>query len=339
MIKGIRLGLAECGKIKIGRLGKVRESKNGTPWRPPVKLDHFIVTKNTRDKNGDLELDVDLMEDLCRDGSKLREIPVILHSDNIDEVFPTSYACYAGKRLACSGDGERAIRWQFDAEGKRTNKTLEMACTCELLGNTDRSRATCKPHGTLHCSIAVPGRAVAGAVHRWRTTSIISIQRMLSSLIQIQQIVGSLRGIPLVLKIEDIIVTPDGKPSSVVYCCHLELRAKDVLEVQRHALEMSRMRQSIAVALNVDYRALVAAPGALDESEDEQAEVAEEFHPEFVETDAYEAPADARAPKLAEPPLPSKGAAALKRTLAGAPQAAVAASKQPNGRFDKDLGF
>ena len=94
MIKGIRPALAEGGKIKIGGLGEPRQSKKGGTYRLPVKLDHFLITKTNRvsdDPNADLEPDTELMAALPadRDG-KLRAIPIILHSDEIDEVFPST---------------------------------------------------------------------------------------------------------------------------------------------------------------------------------------------------------------------------------------------------------
>lgn len=284
MIKGITPSLAEGGKIKIGELGEERVSRgSGKKFRMPVKLDYFLITKTTRDQQGDLELDEELMAALPKDADgQVREIPIVLHSDEIDDVFPTTYAMYSGKKLACRGDGERAVRWKWETtkEGpRRTNDTQEVACTCSFLGA--KSGNVCKPHGTLHCSIMVPGQAVAGAVHKWRTTSLISIQRMIGSLQQILATCGTLRGLPLVLRVEPVQVAPDGV-TSTVYCCHVELRAKDLLTVQRQALEAAQMRKALTAGrdLDGDYRKLIHAPAADDESEEEQAEVAQEFHPE-----------------------------------------------------------
>src|SRR5262245_10037567 len=118
MIKGIQGRLAEGGKIKIGGLGPERQKQSGQgTWRPPVKLDHFLVTKTTRDDEGDLALDDALMEALAKDADgKVRAIPIVLHSDALDEVFPTSYALYAGRKLFCSGDGETARSEEHTSE-------------------------------------------------------------------------------------------------------------------------------------------------------------------------------------------------------------------------------
>lgn len=280
MIKGLQPALAEGGKIKIGGLGEVRQVRNSDrTYRIPLKLDHFLVTKTTRDAQGDLEVNEELMAALPKDDDgHCREIPIVLHSDVIDEVFPTTYALYSGRRLACRGDGEAATRWEIDKEGNRTGNTKQIQCPCSFLGAT--KGLICKPHGTLHCSIALPDMAVAGAVHKWRTTSLISIQRMIGSLQQIQATCGTVRGLPLTLRVEPVQVTPPGQKASTVYCCHVELRAANLIAAQRQALQLAQMRRAVAgVDDGKTYRALIAAP-AMNESPEEEAEVAAEFHPE-----------------------------------------------------------
>lgn len=280
MIKGIVPALAEGGKIKIGGLGEERRKRDGGTFRLPMKLNHFLVTKNERDGSGDLIVDTDLMRHLPADADgKCREIPIVLHSDEIEEVFPTTLALYAGRKLFCRGDGETATRYEMK-DKKRTGRTAEITCPCPFLNAT--SGHICKPHGVLHCSIRVKERALAGAVYKWRTTSAISIKRMLGSLLQIQQVCGTLCGIPLVLRLEKVDVTPDNAPASTVYCCHVELRATDLMQVQHDALEALKVRQQVRQLAN--YRALIAPP-AVDETPEEEAEIQEEFHPEIEATD------------------------------------------------------
>jgi hypothetical protein len=285
MIKGIIPALAEGGKIKIGGLGEARTSKGGNTFRLPQKYDHFVVTKTTRDKTGDLEIDAALMAALPKDADgKCRAIPIVVHSDVIDEVFPTSYALYNGKKLVCRGDGETAMR-----------QGVKRECPCDYLGA--ESGPNCKPHGTLHCSVMVPGQAVAGAVHMWRTTSIISIQRLIGSLQQILATCGTMRGLPLWLRLVPVQVSPKDK-ASTVYCCHVELRAADVMSVQRQALEALQMRKALGTGdIDAAYRALVQRPGE-NESQAEMADIDAEFHTVVEEP---ENPArDAAAEKLAE---------------------------------------
>lgn len=297
MIHGLTPTLAEGGKIKIGGLGAERTSKSGNKYRVPLKFDHFLVTKTERDAKGDLARDQAIMDALPKDqDGKVRAIPIVLHSDTLDEVFPTSYALYTGKRLGCRGDGQVAMRWEIDKAGNRTGKTQEIKCPCPLL-----EEGTCKPHGTLHCSIAIESVAVAGVVHRWRTTSIISIKQMLGSLQQILSLCGTLRGVPLWLRVQPKIVTPADGPSTTVYCCHVELRAKDVLAIQTKALKALQMRRALGGDNLLEYRNLVAPPAGPQESAEEQEEIAAEFHPE---PEAIEAAADeqpATAPKIRRP--------------------------------------
>ena len=269
MIKGLQPSLAEAGKIKIGGLGKEMTSKRGNKFRAPQKFDSFVVTSTHRDKDGNLMPDRALMEALPKGPEgRVKELPIILHSDDIDSVFPTAYAYYAGKKLLCCGDGETARQWN-DSRTKQT----DVPCPCPKLAAKE-----CKPQGTLHCSIALPGHAVAGAVYKWRTTSIISINRMIGSLQQILATVGVLRGIPLTLKVEPITVSPGGK-STTVYCCHIELRASDISEVQRDVIAAKEMRKAIGAGDNeAEYKKLVSA--VMEESEQEQAETQQEFDPE-----------------------------------------------------------
>jgi len=298
MIHGIIPSVAETGKIKLGGLGQERRSQSGTVYRQPVKYDDFAITKTYRDAAGDLVRDEELMRSLPHDPDrKLRSIPIVLHSDEIDEVFPTQYARYAGKKLHCSGDGQTAERWELvkgdNGIMTRTGESKQMTCPCPFLSDGDDKRgASCKPHATLYCSIAVPGLAVAGAIYTFRTTSIITIRRIIGSLLQIKKMTGMLQGLPLCL-----VVQPVKTEKSTVYCAHIELRAKDVLDAQRTALESAKMRGTLVgevAELNRSYRAMLTAPA--DETDEEQEAIADEFHP--IE-DGTHAPEEAPQPATA----------------------------------------
>ena len=313
MIKGIVPQLSEAGKIKIGGLGEARQKKGGGSYRLPVKYDYFVLTTTRRTPEGDLEIDAALMSELspvvvnANTGevtrSPLREIPIVVHSDDIEEVFPTALAMYVGKKLACRGDGAEAIRYQI-IDGKRTGESKIRACPCEEYTGPKKR---CKPHGILHCSIRAPGRAVAGSVHKWRTTSQISISRMAGSLEQIRAMAGVLQGLPLVLKIEEVEVSPDGVGSSKVYCCHVELRAQDIGLLQQQALDAARMRAELGTSRTA-YRAMISAPADDDETEDEAAEAAAEFH-ESASNSAVDV-VDAKAePPASESPSATEAAA------------------------------
>jgi hypothetical protein len=282
MIKNLTPRLAEAGKIKIGGLGPERKSGKGNVFRPPLKFDYFQITRTKRNDAGDLEPDDAMMQALVDAGyadtadGKLREIPIVLHSDNIDEVFLTSYALYSGKRCACRGDGEKACRRELDKDKQYTGNEKTVDCPCDYLDA--EAGPKCKPNGKLFCSIAAPNSAVAGAVHIWRTTSIISIQQMVASLLQIKAICGTLRGIPLTLVVKPITVEPKNSAPITVYCCHVELRAADIESVQRKALDAAKLRRELGFDDRA-YRAMLTLP-AHGETLEDQAEIAAEMYPE-----------------------------------------------------------
>jgi hypothetical protein len=286
MIHGLVPRLAEGGKIKIGGLGEVRQGKGGVKFRLPKKYDQFVVTTTERGPDvdgvrGDLLPDEDLMMSLLEtddDGQvlPLREIPIVVHSDDVEEVFPTTYAIYSGRRLHCKGNGKVAHRYTFEGR-KRSKDPYEVACPCDWL---KREHEPCKAHGILHCAIRVPGQAVAGSLYTWRTTSTISIQQMVGSLNHILATCGVLQGLPLVLCLRRKEVAPQGQPT-FAWVCHIELRAKDVQAVQQQALEMAQLRNTVATQIHEarqTYRAMIQEPG--EEDVDEQAEVQQEFMPE-----------------------------------------------------------
>lgn len=290
--------LATAGHIKIGGLGEKRQKKNGKgpndTWQMPVKLNHFLVTKTTRGADGNLEQDLDLMSDLehrwADSDGRIRQLPIVLHSDDLRDVFPSKLAYYNGKSLLCSGDGRDATRHKIDREtGKRTG-SYSVQCPCKH-SSLVNEEGKCKPHATLHCSIRVDGRGLFGSVYRWRTTSAISIRRMMGSLQQVQNVVGSLRGVPLVLVVSEVQLA--GK--APVYVCHVELREQSLSDAQRDVLAMSRQREAVALAAaRQPVRLTVLQPGGDHEDDDEQASVAAEFH---TDAEFNEQPSD-RPPSL-----------------------------------------
>ncbi|MEA3225034.1 MAG: hypothetical protein U9Q07_03725, partial [Planctomycetota bacterium] len=196
--------------------------------------------------------------------------------DVIDEVFPTAYALYSGRRCVCRGDGETALKREV-VDKQYTGKSKEITCPCDYY--KAESGPICKANGKFFCSIAVPGSAIAGAVHAWRTTSIISIEQMIGSLLQIRAICGTLRGVPLWLRVKPITVEPPGSKGGItVYCCHVELRAADISVVQQNAIESAKMRQALG-GDDSNYGRTLTLP-AHDESTDEQGDIANEFYSE-----------------------------------------------------------
>lgn len=281
MIHGdiIKPSLAQAGSIKIGKLGESRVSQStNQPFRLPQKLDHFVVVSAERDENGDLIVDGGIMASLAANGyadrdGNVRTIPVIVHSDDREEVFRTSLSAYSGSTLLCTGDGRTGQRVD-----DKTGEVSEVACPCPWYG-AERGQV-CKPHGVFSCSINLPERAIAGSVHRFRTTGTISISQLLGSLITIQEIcnreIGTMRGVPLVLRVGPRTVSPGGKKTTV-YVVWAELRAESITRAQQAALTATNTRE--ALGLTTGPMEALPAPVAIDDPID-VADVSAEFYPE-----------------------------------------------------------
>lgn len=276
MIKGITPRLAELGKIRIGKKdAQERQSKNGGSWRAPQKLDHFLVTGCGRDAKGDLKVDTKLMDRLAREfgdeDGKLRQIPISLLSDDVDEVVTAAYCRYDGRALTARCDGETCT-WLRDKNGNAIEKRVP--CTGE------HEQKPWKLHATLACVIA-SGEASWGGVYKFRTTSRITVDQLYGSLLHLQSLTGGiLQGVPLRLVVRPIEVTPEGK-ATTVFVVHIELRGADLNAVQQQALQFAQVRvqnERQLRAVRTEYLKLLRAPGE-DEDEDEQSDVAEEFDP------------------------------------------------------------
>jgi hypothetical protein len=277
--KGLTPSIAELGKIKIGGKSKqTRQTRGGNTWRPPEKYDHFVVTGLSRDRNDQLERDKQLMDSLIRDhgdpDGKLRQIPIYLLSDDIDEILLSRYVLYRGRKRVAYCDGETAT-WFFG----RGETKLEPPRTVPWEGEHKRDGA--KVHTTLNCVIN-SGAARFGGVYKFRTTSIITTQQLYGGLLHIQTLTGGvLNGIPMKLVVRPMQVTPDNKPTTV-QVCHIEIHGADIGEIQQKALQMAEHRAKYhhqVRAAQQQYAALLAAPGD-NEDEEDQRHVAEEFHPQ-----------------------------------------------------------
>lgn len=298
MLKGIRPRLMELGKIKIGRKEeKVRTSQGGNTWRAPEKLDHFLVTTLERDAKGDLRADAELMTSLASahqsaDG-KLREIPIALLSDDVDEVLVASHCLYTKRSLGARCDGTN-VTWHVDAQGKDLPEPVTKPC------NGEHETKGWKVHATLNCVIASQD-ARWGGVYKFRTTSVISLEQLYGTLLHIQQLTGGvLQGIPLRLVVRPLQVSPEGK-TTTVYVVHVELRGQDLSAIQQQAAQFAQLRVTNAKQIQAsrrEYLALLKAPGEAEERV-EQEDIATEFHPG---PDNHTPPHDPETGVVIEPP-------------------------------------
>lgn len=280
-------GITELGKIKIGRKGKERSSARGNKFRPPEKLDHFVVTTMERDADGDFKPDEVLMQELVDAGygdedGKLRSIPIYLMSNDIDDCMQSRWCWYPGKTLGASSDGE-TVKWFLDRKTKR-----KLPRVVEEPWDDSLEEFGFKLHSIFSCVIAAKS-ARYGGVYKFRTTSRISSEQTYSSLMSIQQLtLGVLQGLPLTLVLRPMQVSPDGK-ASTVYVTHVEMRGGDLKAIQERALQLAQLRTQNARAIQgteAEYRRLLQAPGDEFESAEDSADAATEFHPEvFIDGD------------------------------------------------------
>lgn len=293
--KLIRPAVVELGKIKIGGKGAERKSSRGGTYRAPEKYDHFVVTTLQRDARGDLVPDAVLMESLkeyadASDG-KLRQLPVALLSNDLDDVLQAGWVAYQGKRLAARSDGEILTVFYDSKTGQWLDTPIEREWRPEFAQKKDdRGAPIFKLHSTLNVVIAAR-HARYGGFYRFRSTSQISASQLYGSLLHIQGLTcGQLRGLPLTLVVRPMQVAPEGKPTTV-YVVHLELRGPDLQALQQQALDRARFelahRKDLDLAQS-EYKRLLHAPGHGDP--ESEAEAAEEYHPDVQQQ--QEAPSE-----------------------------------------------
>jgi hypothetical protein len=279
--------LSESGRIKNGvnvpvtdKAGKQLYDDRGRPKMRPAQLDHFLITTMQKDpQSGNFIVDEQIMaalksnpEVVDADG-KVRRIPIFVHSDDIEEVFPTRLALYEGKVARCSGNGEKAERWTIQ-KGARVGQPQEIECPCSYLDD-----GSCKAHGILRCSIALPSAITLGSVYAYRTTSRIGVPRILGGLCHIQAEIGTLVGIPLWLVLKPELVTPEGQSQKTVYTTYVHLRGADIIKLQQHAIARAQAAKDVQAIAG--RRVLLGLSAPADDEEDEvEQDHASEFHPE-----------------------------------------------------------
>ena len=272
MVVNLTPGMTERGKIKIGRKGKVMTSRNGNEFQPPQKLDHFLVTTLERGPDGNYVRDEAIHEAV---GEKPVSLAIRLLFDDPALNFTSRYACYDGKKLYCSGDGNIASRIDPEDDSKR----IEVSCPCERIERDFTGRGKCKINGAL--SVMLDAAPAVGGVWKLRTTSFNSVQGIMSSLSLIRQITGGvLAGIPLNLTLSPKTGTLLDGTQQLVYVVGIEY-AGGQAELQQVGYEMARARADAHVGIKeVENQARAALALPYRESEEEAQETIDEFYPE-----------------------------------------------------------
>ena len=269
MVKNLRPGLTEVGKIKIGQKGRVIQSRNGNEFQPPQKLDHFVITTLHRGADDNFLRDDGIHKRL---GDKPTEIPVRLLFNDPWMNFRTQYVAFWGKTRFCTGDGETAQRLQKDGTLR------ELACPCERLDPGFDQNGKCKINGTL--SVIIDGAEVVGGVWNLRTTSINTCQGIASSLAMLATVTsGNIAGVPLMLTIRPKAAqTPDGK-ATTIYVVGLEFRGS-IEDLRGHAEKRALADATFGRRmLQIEEMASVALDAPIV-SDEEAIDVIQEFYPE-----------------------------------------------------------
>lgn len=278
----------EVGKIKIGTLGEARTSKSGSTWRPPVKLDHFIITTLYRNDQGMLIQDAELMEALkeFRDADKkLRSIPVMFGSNDLEEIMQTAYVWYVGKQLAGRADGREAVFNNDPETGKVLPEPkvykwhpswLERFDPCWYPNDPSKRKSLFKLFTSVNVMVASPA-ARWGGFYRFRTTSEISARQLYGSLLHLRKLTGGvLRGLVFRMVVRPMVVTPNGQ-TTTVHVVHVEYVNSDLKQLQGAAREQAAFELANVTAVvetERQYKMLVAA--GKDEEPDEDLVVVEE---------------------------------------------------------------
>jgi len=269
MIKNLVPGLKEIGKIKIGRKGEMRKSKQGNEYRPPEKFNHFEVVTLYKDEIGDFIPDATIMG-LIGDGAKELEISLLYNDPSLN--FYTGYAEYKGGKRLCHGDGETAI----DPTGKKIKCDIN---TCQKYANKK-----CKLNGVL--SVILKASPQLGGVYKFRTTSINSVRSIMSSMFFIQSLTGGvLANIPLKMTIAPMSVNPVGSATAqTIYVVNL-IYPGNVDDLRKQTLQLMTEQagmHSKMIELEAQARAAISAP----ETKEEIQDVESEFYPDTVKEEA-----------------------------------------------------
>jgi hypothetical protein len=238
----------------------------------PTKLDHFVFLRKQKTANRvEWEVDPDLT---AHYGEQCRELHIILIDDDIENVFPSSYAWWTATERKCWGDGVSATRRTPEKPG---GQPWQCGNGCQEL-----AAGQCKPSGDLRFVLADFPRL--GSVCRIHTSSYRSIRQIHSALQEIQTFTGGrLAGITAKLTVRPDEATyfdrkEKRKKTASIWALSLEVEGDDMRKLIANLTENAR--------LFAETRKLLGSGGkVLEVVEDEQEqapEVAAEFYPASV---------------------------------------------------------
>jgi hypothetical protein len=281
----------------------------------PAKLDHFVFLRKKKSANRvEWEADPELTRHY---GEQCRELHVILIDDDIENVFPSSYAWWTATERKCWGDGVSATR-------RTTEKPAGQPWDHCGNGCAELASGLCKPSGDLRFVLADFPRL--GSVCRIHTCSYRSIRQIHSALQEIQTFTGGrLAGITAKLTVRPEEATyfdrkEKRKKTSSIWALSLEVEGDDMRKLIANLTENAR--------LFAETRRLLGSGGKVLEVVEDEQEQAPELTAEFYPANGSSNPESTEAsPGSANPP-PS---AAPKPTPEPSPPQNNSASNGGNG--------
>ena len=307
----------EAGKIKIGKkAATARKSAAGREWYPPEKLDHFLITKNTRTDGVNLDIDTEAMEPYGGEKGKPTKLnimfmfnPTITRSYSkmnvdISANFVSFLSYYAGRLCACRMNEDGATATRFRNGKTKLDPPQTVDCNPSDCPQHPENRGVtgkpglCKPTGILRCMLQ--NSPTVGGVYVFRTHSWNTVQNIDSSLRQIMAVTGGILScVPLQLTLSPKQTqTAEDKPV-VIYEANINYP-----DSPEHLLETVKDITDTRQRLGVDPKVIERECSGyllelLEETPGEQAQINEEFSPETVDAPAQ---FNGKAPSPEPPP-------------------------------------
>ncbi len=176
----LRRILPVMGRIKIGEK-RTTTTEDGRMVKYPRKLDHFLITKNFRDANGEFIIDYELMEKVAavtgEEPNKLTKIPVVFLFKTPELNLQAWFVRLRGGKIWCKGDGKKARRLREDGS------FVMVECPCEYYTQAftiSEREERCKLYGRLNCFIR--DADIYGGVWVFNTTSTRSLSSIWAQL-------------------------------------------------------------------------------------------------------------------------------------------------------------
>jgi hypothetical protein len=234
----------------------------------PTKLDHFVFLRKKKTANRvEWEIDPELTKHY---GEQCRELHIMLIDDDIENVFPSSYAWWTATERKYWGDGTSATRRTPDKPGGQPWNPCGTGCP-------ELDAGQCKPGGDLRFVLADFPRL--GSVCRIHTCSYRSIRQIHSALQEIQTFTGGrLAGITAKLTV---------RPEEATYFDRKEKRKRTAsiwalsLEVEGDDMQKLIANLTENVRLFAETRKLLGSGGKVFEVVEDEQEQATEIPAEF----------------------------------------------------------